>query len=664
MGGMESRRFNNKYQVRNRHKNKIKLIGYLEKHKSSRSYCIFNKSNKEKINLGKTELKKAMPGDLVQYHLTPRGWASIDKTIESNTSDFIGKLEKRGKSLYSSPVGLESIVRIKITGQIPKKINSKSLINVIMTKQPDSTSMGEGYIKSIISEDNILEQASALSISKYNLKYEWEKDVVTETQKLSKKTVSTELDCFDLRDKPFITIDGKTAKDFDDAVFAERDKSGKLILYVAIADVGRFVKPGSAMDEEARERGTSVYFTQKVIPMLPEVISNDLCSLRPNEDRYCLVCKTSVAKNGDPEEVEFFEAIINSKARLTYERVAEQIQEGKYLGTYSLSLKRLVEIYEILKQAKKTRGALELDIPFFVPIMNGNKILKFTDTPRNKAHLLIEECMLLANICAAKILLKAKISSLYRIHPKPDPIKIKNLEGFARSRKINVNLGINGKVEELSNLVEITKDRKDKETIHMQILQSLSLAIYETAVSEHFALGYPAYTHFTSPIRRYPDLMVHRALKALIKNSDNKMLSLNRIKTQNINNDFYPYNPDSIEKIASDSSLKERNAEKAEREAINYLKCEFARDNIGKEFNGFISGVTNFGLFIHLDSLHIEGLCHIKYLPRREYYEFDENSKMLKSTSSNHCYSLGDNLSVKIKDVDLTTQRIDIEILK
>ena len=198
----------------------------------------------------------------------------------------------------------------------------------------------------------------------------------------------------------------------------------------------------------------------------------------------------------------------------------------------------------------------------------------------------------------------------------------------------------------------------------MQILQSLSLAIYETGVSEHFALGYPAYTHFTSPIRRYPDLMVHRALKALIKNSDNKMLSLNRIKTQNINNDFYPYNPDSIEKIASDSSLKERNAEKAEREAINYLKCEFARDNIGKEFNGFISGVTNFGLFIHLDSLHIEGLCHIKYLPRREYYEFDENSKMLKSTSSNHCYSLGDNLSVKIKDVDLTTQRIDIEILK
>jgi len=198
----------------------------------------------------------------------------------------------------------------------------------------------------------------------------------------------------------------------------------------------------------------------------------------------------------------------------------------------------------------------------------------------------------------------------------------------------------------------------------MQILQSLSLAVYETEVSEHFALGYPAYTHFTSPIRRYPDLMVHRALKSLIKTSPGGSISLDKIRPQPINKDLYPYNNDLVEEIASRSSTKEREAERAEREAINYLKCEFAKDNIGKEFNGVISGVTNFGLFIHLDSIHIEGLCHIKYLPRREYYEFDENSKMLKSTSSNHCYSLGDNLVVKVKDVDLTTQRIDIEILK
>jgi ribonuclease R len=272
--------------------------------------------------------------------------------------------------------------------------------------------------------------------------------------------------------------------------------------------------------------------------------------------------------------------------------------------------------------------------------------------------------MLLANICAAKIIHKSQTPSLYRIHPKPDPLKIKNLEGFARSRKINITFGKDGKVEELSNLVEISKDRKDKETIHMQILQSLSLAIYDTEVSEHFALGFPAYTHFTSPIRRYPDLMVHRALRALIQTSPSKIISLNEMKSTVLTGPLYPYNLDQVEEIASDSSTKERVAEKAERDAVNYLKCAFALDNIGEEFQGTVSGVTNFGLFIHLDSIHIEGLCHIKYLPRKEYYEFDENSKMLIGRNSGHSYSLGDKLSVKVKDADLTTQRIDIEILK
>tara|TARA_X000000368_G_scaffold107508_1_gene83546 strand:+ start:3915 stop:5894 length:1980 start_codon:yes stop_codon:yes gene_type:complete len=645
-------------------KNQKELIGYFQKPKGSHTHCVVDRASEEKFKIGKSELRKAFPGDLVRYHLTPKGWASIDSVLKSNTKNFIGKITRNGKVTFSSPVGLEDIVRIKITGDIPKKISTETLVEIILTKQPAARQMGEGYIKRTISEDNILEIASALSVSKHDLRTEWNKSIIQESQRLAKTVIATELNYVDLRNKSFITIDGKTAKDFDDAVFSEKNESGDLVLYVAIADVGKFVTPYSAMDKEAAERGTSVYFTQKVIPMLPEIISNDLCSLRPKEDRYCLVCKTSLSQAGESKEVEFFQAIINSKSRLTYERVAEQMKINKFSDPYAQSLKNLVDIYKILKKAKKNRGALELDIPFYVPQLKGNKIEKFINTSRNEAHLLIEECMLLANICAAKILMKAKIPSIYRIHPKPDPLKIKNLEGFARSRKINVTLGNDGKVKELSNLVDITKDRKDKETIHMQILQSLSLAVYETEVSEHFALGYPAYTHFTSPIRRYPDLMVHRALKSLIQTSSNGKISLNKIRPQPINKDLYPYNNDLVEEIASLSSTKEREAEKAEREAINYLKCAYAKDNIGKEFNGVISGVTNFGLFIHLDSIHIEGLCHIKHLPRREYYEFDENSKMLKSTSSNHCYSLGDSLLVKIKDADLTTQRIDIEIVK
>lgn len=659
---MKQRRGHKSKRVRK--KNQNELIGYFQKPKGSHAHCIVDRASEEKFKIGKSELRKAFPGDLVRYHLTPKGWASIDSVLKSNTDNFIGKITRNGKITFSSPVGLEDIVRIKITGDIPKKISTETLVEIILTKQPAARQMGEGFIKRTISEDNILEIASALSVSKHDLRTEWNKSIIQESQRLAKTVIATEVNYVDLRNKSFITIDGKTAKDFDDAVFSEKNKSGDLVLYVAIADVGKFVTPGSAMDKEAAERGTSVYFTQKVIPMLPEIISNDLCSLRPKEDRYCLVCKTSLSQAGESKEVEFFQAIINSKSRLTYEKVAEQMKINKFSDPYAQSLKNLVDIYKILKKAKKNRGALELDIPFYVPQLKGNKIEKFINTSRNEAHLLIEECMLLANICAAKILMKAKIPSIYRIHPKPDPLKIKNLEGFARSRKINVTLGDDGKVKELSNLVDITKDRKDKETIHMQILQSLSLAVYETEVSEHFALGYPAYTHFTSPIRRYPDLMVHRALKSLIQTSPNGKISLDKIRPQRINKDLYPYNNDLVEEIASLSSTKEREAEKAEREAINYLKCAYAKDNIGKEFNGVISGVTNFGLFIHLDSIHIEGLCHIKYLPRREYYEFDENSKMLKSTSSNHCYSLGDSLLVKIKDADLTTQRIDIEIVK
>ena len=514
---MKQRRGHKSKRVRK--KNQNELIGYFQKPKGSHAHCVVDRASEEKFKIGKSELRKAFPGDLVRYHLTPKGWASIDSVLKSNTDNFIGKITRNGKITFSSPVGLEDIVRIKITGDIPKKISTETLVEIILTKQPAARQMGEGFIKRTISEDNILEIASALSVSKHDLRTEWNKSIIQESQRLAKTVIATEVNYVDLRNKSFITIDGKTAKDFDDAVFSEKNKSGDLVLYVAIADVGRFVTPGSAMDKEAAERGTSVYFTQKVIPMLPEIISNDLCSLRPKEDRYCLVCKTSLSQAGESKEVEFFQAIINSKSRLTYEKVAEQMKINKFSDPYAQSLKNLVEIYKILKKAKKNRGALELDIPFYVPQLKGNKIEKFINTSRNEAHLLIEECMLLANICAAKILMKAKIPSIYRIHPKPDPLKIKNLEGFARSRKINVTLGDDGKVKELSNLVDITKDRKDKETIHMQILQSLSLAVYETEVSEHFALGYPAYTHFTSPIRRYPDLMVHRALKSLIQTS-------------------------------------------------------------------------------------------------------------------------------------------------
>ena len=629
-------------------------IGIVKKSKKSKGFYV--EDNREsQFKLGKKEIYKIMPGDTVKFSLGKREWAFIEEVIERNTREFIGSVFTRGKKIYASPIGYENDIRVAITGDIPNKLNPGSLVKVKITQQPEAGKLAEAYIERTFTGG--LELAYEIAISNYKINPTWPKSVISEANKL-KFAEEKDVNFEDLRNKSFVTIDGKNAKDFDDAVFGENDKDGNYILYVAIADVARFVKQGSVIDQEASERGTSVYFTQKVIPMLPEVISNDLCSLRPNEDKFCLVCKTIVDKNGNLINSTFFEAKINSKARLTYEKLSKDIEQNKLNETYAKSIKNLLEIYKRLKSNKDHRGALELEVPFYVPKFKENKITKFFSSPRTISHMMVEEFMLAANIATAEICLKLNMPSLFRVHPKPDILKIKNLTSFLRSRRINAKLDDGNSVNQLSKLVGMVDDRKDKTIMHMQILQSLSLATYEAKVSEHFALGYKAYSHFTSPIRRYPDLIVHRTIKKLIQINNGAISSKDRIVSKG------PYTQDKLEKLAIECSKKERNAEKAERDALNHLKCEFASENIGNFYNGQITGVTNFGLFVHIQDINIEGLCHIKHLPKNEYYVYDESSQMLQSNSSKHSYSLGDFLKVKIEKVDVFSQRIDLRIQK
>ena len=641
--------------MRGSSKPKIKTsIGIVKKSKKSKGFYVED-DRESQFKLGKKEVYKIMPGDLVKFSLGKKEWAFIEEVVERNTKEFIGSTFTRGKKLYCSPIGFENDIRVAISGDVPKTMNLSSLVKVKMTKQPEEGQLAEAYIEKTFTSG--LELAYEIAISNHKIKTDWSKSVINEANKL-KLLEEGNGHYEDLRDKTFVTIDGKSAKDFDDAVLGEKDEDGNYILYVAIADVARFVKQGSVIDQEAAERGTSVYFTQRVVPMLPEIISNDLCSLRPNEDRFCLVCKTVVDKNGTLKDSIFFEAKINSKARLTYENLSEEIEKGKLNKTYSKSIKNLLEIYERLKRNKENRGALELEVPFYVPKFNDNKITKFISSKRLITHMMIEEFMLAANIATAEICLKLNMPSLYRVHPKPDLLKINHLKDFVRSRKINIKLDEGNSVSQLSKLVEMVEDRKDKQIMHLQILQSLSLATYEAEVSEHFALGYKAYSHFTSPIRRYPDLIVHRTIKKLIKANNGSISIQDSINLKKL------YSKDNLEKLAKECSTKERNAEKAERDALNHLKCEFANENIGNSFKGQITGVTNFGLFIHLLEVNIEGLCHIKHLPKNEYYVYDEPSQMLQSNSSKHSYSLGDFLKVKIEKVDVFSQRVDLRILK
>ena len=634
------------------------LRGIVRKSNKSKGFYVDDLKYDSQFKLGKKELFKAMPGDLVQFSLTQKGWAKIQKVITENTTEFVGKIFKRGKRLYTSPLGYENELRVLIKDPHSKNLKDGGIGKFVMHKQPREDALPEANLLFVFDLENEFGLAYEMAVTNHNLRREWPKAVINESRKLKDKTFDVD-DVVDLRDKVFVTIDGKSAKDFDDAVLGEKDEEGNLILYVAIADVGRYIDIGSSLDQEAYDRGTSVYFSQKVIPMLPEELSNDLCSLKPNEDRYCLVCKTKIDPEGHLSETSFFEALINSKSRLTYSTVTREIERQQFKRPYAQSLKVLLEIYRRLKSNRLTRGSLELEVPTYIPKVNNQKIIKFEDSPREISHMMIEEFMLAANISAAQLCINQKIPSVYRVHPKPDILKIKILEKFLRSRKINAVLDDGSDINQLTALVELAKERKDKNIIHSQILYSMSLATYEADVSGHYALNYASYSHFTSPIRRYPDLLVHRVIKSLIKNNEGEI----KVSAKPIQkNSAYSY--DELAEASKDCSTKERIAEKAEREALSQLKCAFAKEKIGNTYKGQIIGVTNFGLFIHLKEINIEGLCHIKYLPRNEYYVFDEDSKMLQSNSSRHSYSLGDEVEAVIEKVEVFSQKIDLRLLK
>ena len=634
------------------------LRGIVRKSNKSKGFYVDDLKYDSQFKLGKKELFKAMPGDLVQFSLTQKGWAKIQKVITENTTEFVGRIFKRGKRLYTSPLGYENELRVLIKDPHSKNLKDGGIGKFVMHKQPREDALPEANLLFVFDLENEFGLAYEMAVTNHNLRREWPKAVINESRKLKDKTFDVD-DVVDLRDKVFVTIDGKSAKDFDDAVLGEKDEEGNLILYVAIADVGRYIDIGSSLDQEAYDRGTSVYFSQKVIPMLPEELSNDLCSLKPNEDRYCLVCKTKIDSEGHLSETSFFEALINSKSRLTYSTVTREIERQQFKRPYAQSLKVLLEIYRRLKSNRLTRGSLELEVPTYTPKVNNQKIIKFEDSPREISHMMIEEFMLAANISAAQLCINQKIPSIYRVHPKPDILKIKILEKFLRSRKINAVLDDGSDINQLTALVELAKERKDKNIIHSQILYSMSLATYEADVSGHYALNYASYSHFTSPIRRYPDLLVHRVIKSLIKQNEGEI----KVSAKPIQkNSVYSY--DELAEASKDCSTKERIAEKAEREALSQLKCAFAKDKIGNTYKGQIIGVTNFGLFIHLKEINIEGLCHIKYLPRNEYYVFDEDSKMLQSNSSRHSYSLGDEVEAVIEKVEVFSQKIDLRLLK
>lgn len=451
----------------------------------------------------------------------------------------------------------------------------------------------------------------------------------------------------DVCDLPLVTIDGETARDFDDAVYCAADGKG-FRLVVAIADVSYYVRTGDALDIDARQRGNSVYFPRRVIPMLPEALSNGICSLNPDVERMCMVCDMSINTQGKVKQYRFYPAVMRSHARFTYTKVwamlenptgPEAIENARLLP----QVQKLYELFHVLRKAREKRGAIDFESNETQMIFNEQgKIERIVPVARNDAHKLIEECMLAANVCASDFLEKHKHPTLYRVHEGPTPEKLDNLRALLREMGLSLPGGDDPHAKDYAQLLEKVKTRPDAPLLQTAMLRSLQQAVYSPDNVGHFGLAYEGYTHFTSPIRRYPDLLVHRSIKAVLRGEKYKP------------GGKWP-------ELGEHCSMTERRADDATRDVENWLKCFFMRDKIGEVFDGSVSAVTSFGMFVLLDNVYVEGLVHITELGQ-DYFHYDAALHSLTGERSNTRYRLGDRVRVKVMRVDMESSKIDFAL--
>ncbi|MDP7455481.1 MAG: ribonuclease R [Gammaproteobacteria bacterium] len=517
-----------------------------------------------------------------------------------------------------------------------------------------------------------------VAIRSHGIPHQWPAEVKKESSRLRARLDQQDLvGRKDFRKLPFVTIDGEDAKDFDDAVYAESHSGNTWKLYVAIADVSHYVPVGSALDIEAQNRGNSVYFPGHVVPMLPEKLSNGLCSLKPKVDRLVIVCEMEFSNDGNMLAYRFVEGVIHSHARMTYSEVADILQPANNPAQQKLKdklrkrhaglvthLEHLYSLYKVLRANREKEGALEFDTTETrIVFGETRKIREIVPVVRNDAHRLIEECMLRANVATAKLLEQSKLPVLYRVHEGPNPRKLENLREFLSEMGLVLAGGEKPSPEDYHAVLKQVVGRADAHLLQTMIIRSLMQAVYQQENLGHFGLGFPAYTHFTSPIRRYPDLLVHRAIRFLLRGKSKSRHLLKIEKTRPISKSvIYPYDNSAIEQFGEVCSLTERRADAASYDVIDWLKCEYVLDRIGDQFHGTVSSVTNFGLFVELDDIFIEGLVHISEL-QNDYYHFDPVRHQLQGERSNKTYHLGDSVEVKIVRVALDDRKIDLQIL-
>ncbi|MCG8324136.1 MAG: ribonuclease R [Thiotrichales bacterium] len=608
------------------------------------------------LYLSPREMRSVLHGDRVLSRITGvdhrgRNEAAIVEILERKNSRVVGRYHRESGIGFVIPDDRRIHQDILISGAEKPAIKKGSIVVCEITRQPDRHTQPIGKIIEVLGDRMEGDMAVQVAMRKYELPYEWSAGVDAEAKKFTGKVKKTaKQNREDLRALPLVTIDGEDARDFDDAVYCERQGNGWRLL-VAIADVSNYVKPGTALDEAALERGTSVYFPQSVLPMLPEILSNELCSLKPEVDRLCFACEMHLTAQGKVKRTRFFKAIMRSHARLTYTQVAGVLRDGKAGKTAKLKrllphLKNLHELYQCMHSLRARQGLLDFDNeePVF-QFNDAGEIASIHTFKRNDAHRLIEEFMLAANVAAAGFLLQHEIPALYRVHATPKPEKLTELRAFLSELGLDLGGGEEPEARDYASLMQGIGDRDDAHLIQTVLLRSLPLAVYAAENAGHFGLAFTSYTHFTSPIRRYPDLLVHRAIAHVLEHGTAE--------------GFY-IGSQRMAELGTHCSMTERRADDASRDVIQWYKCQFMESKVGEVFDGTISSVTSFGLFVELDDIFIEGLVHVTSLPG-DYYHYESTGHRLRGERTHKVYQLAERIRVKVVRVDVDDRKIDFE---
>ena len=667
--------------------------GVVSGHRDGHGFVVRDDGQAD-IYLPSNEMRAVLHKDRVKARIVrldrkgrPEG--RVTEIVERSDSPIIGRLLQESGVWLVAPedkrYGQDVLIPKGATGSA----KPGQVVVVQLTEPPALYGQPVGRVKEVLGEIDDPGMEIEIAVRKYGVPHEFSDAAMAEARALPDHVRAADhKHRVDLRDVPLVTIDGEDARDFDDAVYCEPAKVGKgkgWRLLVAIADVSNYVQTGSSIDVDAYDRATSVYFPRRVIPMLPEKLSNGLCSLNPGVERLCMVCDMLVNAKGEVHAYQFYPAVMFSHARFTYTEVAAILQntrgpeasQRKALVPYLLNLH---DVYRALLTARGERGAVDFETTETQIVCDeSGRIEKIIPRTRNDAHKVIEEAMLAANVCSADFISEGKHTGLFRVHEGPTPEKQEILRNYLKAMGVSQTIGDNPKPADFQKIAAATKDRPESQQIHTMLLRSMQQAIYTPINSGHFGLAFEAYTHFTSPIRRYPDLLVHRVIKAILARKRYELPALptpgeahaklskrlaSRVKPLAVGEVAKKPSVDTLAWQAAGlhCSANERRADEASRDVEAWLKCKYMREHLGEEFSGVVSSITSFGLFVTLDAMYVEGLVHITELGG-EYFRFDEARQELRGERTGIRYALGSRVQVQVSRVDLDGRRIDFRLV-